>query len=39
MKILDSLWLSYRIRAKKKEKGGIDEGSRYGLYSLSKGDV
>jgi hypothetical protein len=24
---------------KSKEKGGIDERSRYGLYSLSKGDI
>jgi len=27
------------VATKSKEKGGIDEGSRYGLYSLSKGDI
>jgi len=25
--------------SKSKEKGGIDEGSRYGFYSLSKGNI
>ncbi|GAG21768.1 unnamed protein product [marine sediment metagenome] len=27
------------VATKSKEKGGIDEGSRYGLYSLSKGNI